>query len=568
MKYLHLQILPDSKIEIIQDGCSLIFKIWILGHRVMTNFARYGLQFNRTGKRKRKKHIINEIKKQVSFYFSDSNLLSDKHMLKLMKANPDGCKTCLTLIISEIQSDSDLVTSSGERVLVTKSGWPLNRGQIPYCTDSLFEGNVPLSTIEQFGRMIELNCGRDLLVKSISFLPELELSPDRESVRRTTTVNPLYNADNRSIYIENLPTKMDHKRLEQALRKYGQAMKISLPRFKNNKELKGFAFVEFRTVQEATAALKGLGWKEAKPELKPFRSPPRSLSFSRSDSVTPNTDTPELSSGTPDVCSETELLTKEAKDEAKKKRRRRRSSVCLADLKSQNRSAELPHSQTSLLEREKRKDPLLLISPTGPAAVTTPTELHHGSLVGSHSARKRKRTSFETESPITDKKVKRVLSLSGPLIDSTTTTATTPTTGAVVVSDTELRKQLKIVKAKRRKKKKIKEKKKCELQDIRVFPKTRWLDLKTLYKSIQKQQMRAIKQDLCTTSDTVPVSVERETTTTAAAGIEQQQQQGGDGGVTDEPPPKRSRDVSSLLCEYARSWPEVLCVYEKRECSG
>eukprot|EP00116_Pleurobrachia_bachei_P001072 sb/3461334/ len=31
----------------------------------------------------------------------------------------------------DIQSDPDLVTSSGERVLGTKSGWPLNRGQIP-----------------------------------------------------------------------------------------------------------------------------------------------------------------------------------------------------------------------------------------------------------------------------------------------------------------------------------------------------------------------------------------------------------------------------------------------------
>eukprot|EP00116_Pleurobrachia_bachei_P012204 sb/3472466/ len=29
-------------------------------------------------------------------------------------------------------SDPDLVTSSGERVLVTKSGWALNRGQIPF----------------------------------------------------------------------------------------------------------------------------------------------------------------------------------------------------------------------------------------------------------------------------------------------------------------------------------------------------------------------------------------------------------------------------------------------------
>eukprot|EP00116_Pleurobrachia_bachei_P016880 sb/3477142/ len=34
-------------------------------------------------------------------------------------------------IFWDLQSDPDLVTSSGERVLVTKSGWPLNRGQIP-----------------------------------------------------------------------------------------------------------------------------------------------------------------------------------------------------------------------------------------------------------------------------------------------------------------------------------------------------------------------------------------------------------------------------------------------------
>ena len=121
--------------------------------------------------------------------------------------------------------------------------------------------------------MVELNCGRELLVKSISFIPDLELSPDKDKVRRTTTVNTQYNADNRSIYIvsnrvtelfrdsmtilqENLPTKMDQKRLEQALRKYGQTAKISLPRFRNNKEPKGFAFVEFKTVQEANAALK------------------------------------------------------------------------------------------------------------------------------------------------------------------------------------------------------------------------------------------------------------------------------------------------------------------------
>ena len=54
---------------------------------------------------------------------------------------------------------------------------------------------------------------------------------------------------------ENLPQKMDHKRLEQALSKYGTITHISLPRFKNNKEFKGFGFIEFQKVEEAEKAL-------------------------------------------------------------------------------------------------------------------------------------------------------------------------------------------------------------------------------------------------------------------------------------------------------------------------
>ena len=57
---------------------------------------------------------------------------------------------------------------------------------------------------------------------------------------------------------ENLPQKMDHKRLEQALSKYGTIAHISLPRFKNNKEFKGFGFIEFEKVEEAEKALEVL----------------------------------------------------------------------------------------------------------------------------------------------------------------------------------------------------------------------------------------------------------------------------------------------------------------------
>lgn len=63
-------------------------------------------------------------------------------------------------------------------------------------------------------------------------------------------------------------------------------------------------------------------------------------------------------------------------------------------------------------------------------------------------------------------------------------------------SDVDLKKQLKIVKAKRRKKRRQKMKKKSELLDIRVFPKEKWNELKVMYKQLQKQQITAIKRDL------------------------------------------------------------------------
>ena len=35
-----------------------------------------------------------------------------------------------------------------------------------------------------------------------------------------------------------------------------------------------------------------------------------------------------------------------------------------------------------------------------------------------------------------------------------------------------------------------------QLQDIRVFPKLKWMELKTVYKRVQKQQISVVKGDL------------------------------------------------------------------------
>ena len=67
--------------------------------------------------------------------------------------------------------------------------------------------DVQLEKIESFGRIAEMNCPKSLLIKSITFLSDLELNSDRTRVRRKTPLNYDYSADDRTIYIVSLVEK-------------------------------------------------------------------------------------------------------------------------------------------------------------------------------------------------------------------------------------------------------------------------------------------------------------------------------------------------------------------------
>ena len=241
---------------------------------IMADFDNYSFPAKRN-KRTRKKRIINDIKKQISFYFSDSNLSRDKFL-------------------------SNLILNSTE-------------------------GYVPIDTIASFSRIQEINCDRKILVKAMGMIPELQLNDEETMIRRKEEINFNYNADDRSIYIENIPPKFDHKRLEQVLSKYGTIMHISLPRYHNNREFKGFGFIEFKTEEQTQAALKGLGWVKDSDELSAARGAstansiiprPQNLRLSDSSSIpcTPTKVTPD----TPTISSETEGC-KDSSCETKKK---------------------------------------------------------------------------------------------------------------------------------------------------------------------------------------------------------------------------------------------------------
>ncbi|XP_026681217.1 la-related protein 7-like [Diaphorina citri] len=73
---------------------------------------------------------------------------------------------------------------------------------------------------------------------------------------------------------EKLPPEAEHDYIESVFSKYGKVTYVSLPKFKSTGKLKGFAFVEFSTKEEATKALEA--YTEMGCRL-PSTMPPESL---------------------------------------------------------------------------------------------------------------------------------------------------------------------------------------------------------------------------------------------------------------------------------------------------
>jgi La-related protein 7 len=60
----------------------------------------------------------------------------------------------------------------------------------------------------------------------------------------------------RTLYLENYNRSHDHDSLRKELSKYGKIQLVSMPRFKQSKKFKGFAFIEFGTKEAASNAMK------------------------------------------------------------------------------------------------------------------------------------------------------------------------------------------------------------------------------------------------------------------------------------------------------------------------
>ncbi|KAM7350815.1 la related protein 7 [Cochliomyia hominivorax] len=154
--------------------------------------------------RKRKKHYFNAIREQMEFYFGDANLSKDRFLKQLL--------------------DKD-----------------------PY---------VPLEIFMTFNKMKALTTKVDDIAKSLSNSQLLELDETRQKVKRKIPLTENRNVDEKTLYVEALPSTADHEWVRQIFERFGKVAYISLPKYTKSRRIKEFGFVEFEKEESVKKAIK------------------------------------------------------------------------------------------------------------------------------------------------------------------------------------------------------------------------------------------------------------------------------------------------------------------------
>ncbi|KAL4240399.1 La-related protein 7 [Mactra antiquata] len=159
--------------------------------------------------RRRMRAAYAKIREQMEFYFSDANLNKDRFLKKLIEATTDGY--------------------------------------------------IPLDTFLHFKRIKALTEDKEVIADSLNNKSDLlKVNEARTHVKRVTKLMEPVNVDERTIYVECIPTHADHDWVRRIFSSCGKVLYVSLPRYQSTGDLKGFAFVEYETIEAAQNACEEL----------------------------------------------------------------------------------------------------------------------------------------------------------------------------------------------------------------------------------------------------------------------------------------------------------------------
>ncbi|CAB4056573.1 LARP7 [Lepeophtheirus salmonis] len=180
----------------------------------------------------------------------------------------------------------------------------------------------------------QLNHLRTALTKIQS--STLEIAPDGDKIRRKSSFKgPKPDEEARTIYVENIPSHSTQESLQQIFQEYGPVEYVSLPKYTESHLPKGFAFVEFQTVESAQKALEAYGFisedfESKNPEelqsIKSFQAEQRATLLKEEIDNSSSQGEGEKTSSSTNASSPT------GKNKKKRKRKRKENMECEEDL--------------------------------------------------------------------------------------------------------------------------------------------------------------------------------------------------------------------------------------------
>lgn len=194
----------------------------IISNELRNNEEKNEIATPKKKPRLRKKALHAAVRKQMEFYFGDANLSKDRFLGNLIK-------------------------------------------QDPY---------VELQVFLRFNKIRSLTTDVNQIVRALQKSEMLSVSEDGSRVCRITPISQKENIEECSIYVQRLPLNADHEWLSSVFSQYGPVSYVSIPRYKSNKRIKGFAFVEFEDPSSAVKCLEAFREKSC---VLPSQTSPDSL---------------------------------------------------------------------------------------------------------------------------------------------------------------------------------------------------------------------------------------------------------------------------------------------------
>ncbi|XP_069487084.1 la-related protein 7 isoform X2 [Ambystoma mexicanum] len=392
-------------------------------------------------KRSRVKQVLTDVAKQVEFWFGDVNLHKDRFLREQIEKTRDGY--------------------------------------------------VDLSLLVSFNKMKKLTTDAKLIARALKSSSVVELNLEGTKIRRKLPLGDKpQDVDERTVYVELLPKTVNHSWIERVFGKCGNVVYISIPRYKTTGDSKGFAFVEFETIEQAEKAIESLNNPPEEAPRKPGLFP----------KTVKNKPVPGLTTN--------EAAGNEDKKKKKKKKKSRpkeeSSEQSLVEMKEEHTDLGIQNTTEPKRDRTKSECSDMEASETQRQLSKKEKKKRDRSvsseLAEEHPrpAKRKRSSSSERESSSKTKKLSRKEETYArhKASEGTTILKECKEVSTEEEKDGGEKKDVTMSKVKRKRKKKHKERHKMgeEVIPLRVLPKKEWLDLKVEYLALQKASMASLKK--------------------------------------------------------------------------